>query len=65
MSVNIFLGIIDFMEKLFNGALSIWEFMTSPINVLGLSFNLLDIFLGGLLAVLIVAWLVKKVVPLV
>lgn len=59
---NILIHFIDFMEMIFNSALDIWEFLTTEINILNITFTPLGI-IGSVIGVLLLAWFIKKLVP--
>ena len=59
---NFFTRIIGFIRSLFDGAINIWDWLTTEIGIPGiLSFTPIDIILGGL-AIVLTAMLINKIV---
>lgn len=58
MTIGLFLKLIDFSTTLF-------DFLFYEINVLDVNFSVWQLLGGTALIVMLVAWLVKKVVPVV
>lgn len=62
--MNVTTLLFDLFEKLLDFSRNIYTLLFEEINILGLSFTIFDI-IGSVFGVLIIAWLVKKIVPVV
>lgn len=58
MTIGLFLKLIDFSTTLF-------DFLFYEIDVLNVTFSVWQLLGGTALIVMLVAWLIKKVVPVV